>query len=329
MRSKEVNKRNSHHKFINNKRSAIIKFIIRLAISLVLLGFLISKIDPGSFTELIQNASLPVLFVAFSLLLADRFLQTFKWQVLVNYQGMTVSFSHLVKILFVSNFFGLFIPSNLSIDFIRAYRLSQATSQKVNSVSSVIIDRFISLASLLLLAQFGALAVLFYYHQTKIGIAILTLGMFFLITLRIIQYAVVKEDNWVKRIAQKWEKVRGHLAKLATVVNCYQDNPNVLVNVFFLSMGSQIVRIVFTYLMAVSLGYAVSIYFFFILVPVVLILAMLPISIGGLGVREGVFVVLLSNIGITYTEAMTLSLLTYFVALLVTLPGAFIFISDR
>lgn len=314
---------------MQNKRTDIIKLIVRLTISFGLLGFLIAKIDSNRFATLLQNASLFALIIAFALLLADRFLQTYKWQVLIAYQGMKVAFWHLVKIMFVSNFFGLFIPSNLSIDFIRAYRLSRTTSQKLNSVSSVIIDRFLSLASLLLLAQVGALAVIFYYHQAVMGVSILILGMLFLAFLYVIRNAILKENHWVKRIVRKSTKAQSYMARLATVADCYQHNPNVLTNVFWLSMGSQIVRIVFTYLIAFSLGYAVSITFFFILVPVVLILAMLPISIGGLGVREGAFVVLLGNIGVTYTEAMTLSLLTYFVAILVTLPGAFIFISDR
>ena len=62
-------------------------------------------------------------------------------------------------------------------------------------------------------------------------------------------------------------------------------------------------------------------------VPIVNFLGMLPISLGGLGVREAGFVFFLGTVGISSEAAFTMSLLIYFLGVGSTLPGAWFYLS--
>ena len=56
--------------------------------------------------------------------------------------------------------------------------------------------------------------------------------------------------------------------------------------------------------------------------PAVLIAQVLPISMSGLGVREGAFVLFLGPLGVAHEEAIALGLLLYLLNLAVSLLGA-------
>lgn len=77
------------------------------------------------------------------------------------------------------------------------------------------------------------------------------------------------------------------------------------------------------WLVARSLSLEIPFSVLAVVVPVVLVLTAVPLSVGGLGVREGSYVVLLHQAGVTTTDAALLSLLSTVLFALVTLPGAF------
>ncbi|MGH7681866.1 MAG: hypothetical protein ACRENN_07755, partial [Candidatus Eiseniibacteriota bacterium] len=71
----------------------------------------------------------------------------------------------------------------------------------------------------------------------------------------------------------------------------------------------------------VALGY------YFLFVPVLAALVSLPISLNGLGIREGAGVVLFHMAGLTKEQAFTLPFLTYLISVLISLLGGLIFVS--
>ena len=87
--------------------------------------------------------------------------------------------------------------------------------------------------------------------------------------------------------------------------------PRVLASFFVCSALFQMSDIVGTYFIARSLGVVLPFTLFLVVVPVVFVATLLPISLGGLGVREGAFVYLLGLVGVDASSALALSLLVY------------------
>ncbi|UCF27649.1 MAG: flippase-like domain-containing protein, partial [Chloroflexota bacterium] len=83
--------------------------------------------------------------------------------------------------------------------------------------------------------------------------------------------------------------------------------------------------VIFHYLIALSIDLDFSIIYFFILVPIVLTVLIVPFSINGIGLREGAFVFLLAGIGVTAYDAIAFSLLSFFLVLTQAVIGGIIF----
>ena len=64
-------------------------------------------------------------------------------------------------------------------------------------------------------------------------------------------------------------------------------------------------------LIARSLGVDIPLGYFFLFVPIITSLLMLPVSMSGLGVREGAYVYLFAQAGVPSSQALTMSLLVY------------------
>jgi uncharacterized membrane protein YbhN (UPF0104 family) len=72
-----------------------------------------------------------------------------------------------------------------------------------------------------------------------------------------------------------------------------------------------VLLIAVNYLIALSLGVRVSLWYFFLFVPIISFLLVLPVSLSGLGVREGGYVYLFSQAGVSAPLALTMSLVVY------------------
>ena len=84
-----------------------------------------------------------------------------------------------------------------------------------------------------------------------------------------------------------------------------------LVLVLILSAMFQAADIVVTFLLSQALGISVSLVVFFAVIPLVYVAICMPISLGGLGIREGMLVFLLSKFGVAASDAVMLSFLVY------------------
>ena len=96
--------------------------------------------------------------------------------------------------------------------------------------------------------------------------------------------------------------------------------------ILFLSAAIQILRISTHYFLAKSIGVDLSIMYFFLIIPIVALASSLPISFGGLGVRENVSVYIFALFGIAREAAFSFEFLAYIVGIAASIPGGIIFI---
>src|SRR5262249_16936727 len=106
-------------------------------------------------------------------------------------------------------------------------------------------------------------------------------------------------------------------------------NIAVLGIVFALAATTHLLNVLVFWMLGQSLSLTVAFDQWFIVVASVLLRSMLPISIGGWGVREGAMVVALRGFGIPTEEALLTSILFGLCAVTATLPGAIFWISAR
>jgi uncharacterized membrane protein YbhN (UPF0104 family) len=112
-----------------------------------------------------------------------------------------------------------------------------------------------------------------------------------------------------------------HLSDLAARLEGFRGRRGFMGRMLGVATMTQLLRIAVHVLVARGLHVDVAIQYFFLFVPLLAVIVSLPISLNGLGVREGAGVVLFGLVGVERALAFSLQFLTYLVAVAVSLLG--------
>jgi hypothetical protein len=305
-----------------------ISFYLRLVIGLGLLAFMLRKVDFIELNSLFASLQLSYLLLALIVRTMDRLLTTYRWKLLLKTKAISLPYWALLKIDFLSIFCGWVLPSSAGGDIVRGYSLYKLTSKPAEAISSITVDRLISTLSLLLIAS---LCSLIYYPTVSQG-GVLNNNLIIMITFLFIGILILLWNGpFLKRKLPKIKflednKIGGKVRVLYRSFLDYRTYKIVLFGVLILAFISQIIRILIPYFFSLALGFSIPIVYFFLFIPLIIFLSQIPISIGGIGIREGAFLYFFSLIGVSSTEVLALPILGYILMLVISLPGCILYI---
>ncbi len=122
---------------------------------------------------------------------------------------------------------------------------------------------------------------------------------------------------------------RPRLTQLLDGAALYRRDRRGMVVVTFLSLVVQLANVVLAWLIGEGLGLPIPPLYYGVLVPLVSILTLLPISLNGMGLREGGTVLLLAPLGVSSASAVTLSILIFAVYTAASLTGGVFYLLGR
>ena len=315
---------------ITTMTKAGIKQLLKFGVSLLLLFLTLRLIDWRGSLELIGHANLGLMAVAVGLLLAERILSVSKWLLLLRAKGSPITFWRLLVINYIGGFWGLVLPSSVSADIVRGYYLSKSTANVSLAVTSMVIDRLIGALSLVFLGCVSVWMVgdtfgLVHARLIAASIAgVCALGIALLFHNDFI--------HWVdRRIIQRMTGMKIIRQVRRWIVSClqYRQYPQTLCMSFLLTIFVQMLRILVFYAVAVSFGVHVSVTYYFIFVPLMMLLIILPVSINGIGVREGSFVAFFTLVGVPSSQAFIISFVVSVLTTLMTAIGGIVYMFDK
>lgn len=296
--------------------------IVRLVASVAMLAVLLPRaarlLDP-----LWKPTTILYLAAAIVVTLAGIVLATLRWQrVLAALEVRTKVgplLSNYLAGLFVSNF----LPTTIGGDVLRVTRLSALTEERPRSFASVVLERLtgwvvlpvISLVTLVI--NPGLLRPpVDDASRLVIGISLATLAGLALILFGASSKAVGRrlatKDGWLRFL----NAVHLGLAR-------FRRDPMAALEVLLAGFAYQIAVVLAAFLSAKALGLPVSWTAVLAFMPAVAIVQVLPFpTIGGLGIREGAFVLFLHPLGVSTDQAITLGLIVYAINLVASLLGA-------
>ena len=305
-----------------------VRYGLKLAVSCTIIIIILSRIDWQTFGKTLQKADVPLLAIAFVLLWVERVWAVFKWRFLLLAQGARISMWALFCIYNIGAFWGLFLPSSLSTDVVRGYYLSKETSNIELSAASVVVDRMMGLFSLLFLCL---VSILFYSSTFEVSI----ISYIVLVSIGCVIAAGCAYWEAVPTfLEQKIGFFRQHtvgrkLISMHRAFLSFRRYPVVMVKSFCYSLVLQLIRVVTIYITALAFQIEADLVKFFIVVPLTVIIIMIPISIGGLGVREGSFISLFALVGIGVNESFAISGTNSIMVTLIGLMGGIFYLSFK
>lgn len=299
--------------------------IIRLFVSLILIIYLYKSIDFEQLKNIFFKIDLNLLIYLFCLLFLNTLISSYKWQLLLKSDSIHVPLKELFVTYLIGSFFNIFLPSNIGGDFYRIYNISRYSLKSAKSFASVFADRFsgfFALVSLNLIFSIYGFSLLLDYRFILIPFVII---LFFISVI----YILYHQDllNWILKTTQlnRIKKVNELIGKFLDSIHTYANNRGLILKILGLSFLFQGIAVFFVYILSLSLSLKMAIIYFYIFIPLISIIEALPISIYGLGVRDAAYVFFFSQVGLSSTQALSISLLYVAVTVVYSLIGGIIF----
>lgn len=296
--------------------------VMRAGASIVMLGLLLPRVNLRSLLPRWSTGTLEWLAAAMAVTFVGIVLSAVRWQRVLAALDLRARITALTSYQLAGVFVGNFLPSTIGGDVLRVSRLSAASGRGPDSFASVVLERLtgwlvLPVITLTALALNPGLLQLGLASQVAVGISVATLVLL----------AVVLVLAASPRLGRRLEGhvgVRGFLRAVHLGIHRFRDNPGLAFEVLVAGFVYQLAVVLAAYMASEALGLDVGWTAIMAFMPAVAILQVLPITIGGLGVREGAFVLFLSRsgLGVTTQQAITLGLLIYAVNLVVSLAGA-------
>ncbi len=197
---------------------------------------------------------------------------------------------------------------------------------RVAAFSTVLMDRLVGTLALVGLALVTTLPAVDRFHLSLIY---LVLASFFALSVLVL-WAVFHPAllPMVERLLGRvgLNGLRPGLEDLAGRLGRFRGQRRLLLVLFLVATVTQVSRIGVHVLVSRALGLHIALPYFFLFVPLLAVIVSLPISLNGIGVREGAGVVLFGLVGVSRAQAFSLQFTTYLVAVAVSLVGGVVFL---
>jgi uncharacterized protein (TIRG00374 family) len=309
-----------------------LRLLLKVLVSAGLLAFLLSKISIPKLTALVRDIDGGMIAATFAVFLASNVIGAYQWHVLLASSGVRLPFHRTIRFYFVGLFFNNFLPASIGGDAVKVYDVSRIEGSVYQVVAVTLLDRIIGIFSLCVLASAAAVALMV---STQLGalwpylfvfIACMTPALafyFFRPLSRVVRWVVraLLPPNWGRGGSAILDHLSGFKAKKTLILG-----------LMLLSLVIQGMRVVTHVLVARALGLDIDPVIaglFFVFVPLLSLAMIPPITINGLGIREGLGILLFARAGIGQTDAFAIEFLTYVVSVVVSLLGLACFVGRR
>jgi len=298
----------------------------KVVISLALFAWLFHRVQWSNIVATIEHARWEWLGAAFLLLILSNVLGSYQWNRLMRAVGIQIPFWKVCSYYHVGLFFNNFLPANVGGDLARIFDASRAGHTRTTALSTVLMDRMVGTVALAGLAVVTTLPAIDQFHLAAIYLGVLGFFAFAVTMLWAVFHPTFLHTITALLARIGLGRFRPALEELAERLGGFRGQKRLFLELFTVAAAVQIMRIFVHVLVARALGVQVELAYFFLFVPLLAVIVSLPISLNGIGVREGVGILLFGMVGLDKGSAFSLQFTTYLVAVAVSLIGGLVFL---
>jgi uncharacterized protein (TIRG00374 family) len=309
---------------MNNNYAKPIVMHGKLILTIVLVCLLFFWMDLQQIYELLCRVHPTLLITAVFLHLLAFFCASLRWWLLLRHIQSLALYRDIAPAYYLGLFSNNFLPTGFGGDVVRTLYLATQGYQMSKLLSSTVMDRVLGLVVLLFTGMITALAQNIFAVDK--GNTLILIGFTLVLILSGCLLLSSTFLAWLKTYQSRthYHRLYGIVINLFETFHSYRQAPKLLLSGVLLSLLLQILVIGVYALLGDSLGLLLPLAAYFIIIPLVMLITNIPISFGGLGLRESSLVTLLMGAGVDYQQGIMLSLLYLSVLWITTLPGGFI-----
>jgi uncharacterized protein (TIRG00374 family) len=237
-----------------------------------------------------------------------------------------ISQGYLSSSFLIGSFFNNILPTSIGGDIFRSLDIANKAKISVGKSASVlVIDRFSGVISA---ALYAVIALFLGFATIGTTSYVIPIAIFFAICIilgfLILNPSILRLNKIVRKI-KFLSKIREKLMEVYHTFLSFKKYKLALIEALLCSLALQFGVICNYYLAARSLGINLSLASFIFIVPVVATIAMLPITIGGTGLRENALVFFMVTLGVQNEKAAMTSLVLFAMLLVLGIIGGIIY----
>lgn len=295
----------------------------KITLSVALVWYAFRNIDLSSAWATLVSIPLLAVLGAVLLLLLQFVLGAYRLRELLQQMNQRFRITAALDAILVGAFFSQTLISFIGGDAMRIWRMIRARIPAAVATKSVLLDRISGFAGVvaIVLITIPMLVPMLQSIEMKLGLLLIAAGVL----------AGIFSVFVLRRLPQRMRTGRllGGLWRFASLGLDIMRSRRGALYVLGLSITIQVINIVVLYILGRGLSIHMDLELYFVFMPVVLFLSMLPISIAGWGVREGAMVAALATIDVPSHQSLALSICFGLCLILVSLPGGLIWFASR
>lgn len=307
----------------------------RILLALGLLAFLFSRMraDLVNLQDVLHESlhHWPLWFISLTFTFLGLLVGALRWHYILRAAGLPLPWAKVFSIFFIGQFFNSFMLGACGGDLARAlYVAREWPGKRAEAATTALIDRAVGL---LVLVVFGSAVIIYRFHLffDHIGNRWMGYVMISFLAGSIALLVVLLRKNLFEHwpLFQRWEKrttLGATFRRIYDAMFLFHNQPRALALAVVLSVLNMSLLTFACLFIGLSLGVELRVRDYFTAFPVITVLSSLPLTPGGLGVREGLFVELMNTLGVAAVKALPLSLLTYLGGLVWSLLGGLVFL---
>ncbi|MCB2207351.1 MAG: flippase-like domain-containing protein [Bacteroidetes bacterium] len=274
---------------MNKRTKKLIITILKFGLTAFALYFVFQKIEFTNVLAIYKQSNVAYLILALLFFAASKVLSAFRLQFFLKQTGVFISQWVNIKLYALGMFYNLFLPGGISGDGYKIYLLQKNYKTGTGKLfGAVLTDRISGMSALTILAL-----IIFSFHTVPVQGH--TFGFLLVPMVLLVLYFFMR---WF-----------------------YSYFLQVYSVTLFFSLGVQLLQLMCTWMIVLALGETQQVWSYLLVFLVSSIIAILPISIGGMGVRELTFLYGAKILGINADLAVSVSLMFYIITAVISFIG--------
>lgn len=295
-------------------RKNILKLFVKLAISALILGILVSRMDLGTLGDMTHHFKAGAWLWAVLFVLAQFILITYRWMVLINIGRTRMNYKESLQVTLASLVANTLFITAITGVAVRVAMSLQYGASLLKALLATVTDRLMTLAALLFLSAVFLPRLGDYMHEDLYRNLCLYIGAFIFLTFF---FAPLFFKILLKILPRLPLHIR-HIRSGTRYLSVLLGDMKIFGKVTFSSLAGQLCFFASVYCITLSANTDIAFLDLMTVLPIITLVASLPISFGGWGVREGAFIYGLGLLGIPMETAFLISVQTGLIGLLVT-----------
>jgi uncharacterized protein (TIRG00374 family) len=300
-----------------------ILLFLRIFISGSILTYLVAIVEWERVLYILPKLRYQFVWQAFFLIFFSIFFMSIRWTLILKKFDIHQPILSSLTFYLIGGFYSIILPGTIGGDIVRLGLSAQKHGEaKMLIATSIVFERFCGLLALFMLS----LASIYFFSLNFLGsdknlsLIIVTLSVIFAVGLVCLVFV---SKAMPETLFQKWNKTESvFMQRITLIANKLKGLPvSVFLTILLFSFCAHFIDIGGSFLLAKALNIDQPFTFFLQIMPLVYVITILPVSLGGLGVREGALVFFMVRIGVLESDAILLSFLIYLTRIAVGVVG--------